>query len=74
MLRLKQVNFKARLQDLKDLLIKSLTVLRKSVIFRVSMRIQLSYRIVQNKGKINKIDLSLVVVCITCVFIHRSSR
>ena len=27
-----------------------------------------SYRIVQNEGKNNKIDLTFIVACITCVF------
>ena len=42
--------------------------LRNSVIIRVCVGINRSYRIVQNKGKNDKIDLPFLVVCITSVF------
>ena len=42
--------------------------LRNSVITRVCMGIYRLYRIVQNKGKNNKIDSPFLVVCITSVF------
>ena len=41
---------------------------RDNAIIRVCMGIQRSCRILQDKGKNNRIDLPFLAVCITCVF------